>query len=170
MPRCFSVSFCRIRRIYYSNGDINFCARNNFSAWEKNMLIAQLIGVICKIELHSNEKWLHRAGGKKAREGSMFIALRGTASRSRWCEGSSGGSSLLVRYSVVRDDHFRHAWARSPFKRYSLPFARAIRFPATQIFQDSRTIHDFVPSNSALAKNCNHFPVTRVVRVCSFQV
>lgn len=79
-----------------------------------------------------------------------------------WCEGCIGGSPLLVRHSVVRDDHFRHAWARSPFKRYYVtPVRSGNSFPRIPDF--SRTpaqSRDFVPSNSTLAKNCDHFPAT----------
>lgn len=65
---------------------------------------------------------------KGARGDRCLSRLPRIVTRSRGCEGCNGGSSLLVRHSVVRDDHFRHT------HEHVQTFARAIRFPASQIF------------------------------------
>jgi len=96
------------------------------------MLIAELIDVIFQDRANVIRT---RDCVREEREDRCLLCCKlQNCNGSRWWEGCIGGSSLLVRHSVVRDDHFRHASARSPFKRYSLPSARVIRFPASPDF------------------------------------
>lgn len=150
----------------YSNiADINFDWRNNFSVVKnvhRRINGSYLQDRLEWESIHSvrsrerEDRCLSRCPGLQlVREG-----VKVTAEAHR-C--SLDTRSCVTITSVTHEHVLRSNVTRSPL-------TRAIRFPASQIFQDYRTIHDFVPSNSTLAKNCKHFPVTRVVRVCSFQI